>query len=88
VVWANAVLLGEIRMPFEGDAARHEKFVLDGVTYEIHVSADCGRFNASWKCMNGCGPGKSTFWGDSVKEAIEQARAVLMDHHARIHRAG
>jgi hypothetical protein len=68
------------------DSSREQEILLDGVVYKIQVSADGGRYSASWTCTDCRGFSKSTVWGDSIDEAMEQARVVLMDHHARIHR--
>jgi hypothetical protein len=72
-------------MTFSDDDAASDEIVLDGVIYRINVSEEFGRFFASLRCMT-CARGHvCILYGDSYDEALAQIRAVLHEHHNRIH---
>ena len=64
-----------------------QTFTRDGVKYQIVVTADGGKYGATWKCLD-CGDGGGETAGDyaNADGAFDAARARLFsEHHARAH---
>jgi hypothetical protein len=73
------------RVVSSDDGVFQQEIVLDGLVYHITLCAEFGRYFASWTCLNCPLQDRSTMHGNTVDEAIAQARAILQDHHRRIH---
>jgi hypothetical protein len=81
----NHVLPGGNSVVSSDDDPIRQEVVLDGLIYHISLSAEFGRYFASWTCMNCPLQDHSTMHCDTGDEAIAQARAILQDHHRRVH---
>ena len=66
---------------------RRDRFLLDGLRYDVYVAAHNGGYWGVWACLE-CGDHGASLLNDSTPDAAStRAQLGLNEHHNRFHRA-
>jgi hypothetical protein len=65
---------------------RRDRFLLDGLRYDVYVAAHNGGYWGVWACLE-CGDHGASLLNDSTPDAAStRAQLGLNEHHNRFHR--
>jgi hypothetical protein len=75
----------EATVAVRSDWVRREQYRLDGVRYDVYVSAHNSGYRGVWVCLD-CGEHGSSRPQDSIDKASAKAQLALCAHHNKQHR--